>query len=74
MCLDLLDLWSLWKFLELIESDGEIGAWGLVDLLVAHHVKLLFQITAPTGWAVCILVGPTGRFCISTTLAIGILC
>ena len=38
---DLLDLWSLRKFLELVESNDEIGAWGLVDWLVAHHVKLL---------------------------------
>ena len=38
---DLLDLWSLRKFLELVESNSEIGAWGLLDRLVAHHVKLL---------------------------------
>jgi hypothetical protein len=31
----------LGKFLELVESNGEIGAWSLVDRLVAHHVKLL---------------------------------
>ena len=38
---DLLDLWSLGKFLELVESNSEIGAWGLVDRLVTHHIELL---------------------------------
>jgi hypothetical protein len=38
---DLLDLWSLRKFLELVETNGEIGTWGLVNRLVAHHVELL---------------------------------
>ena len=38
---DLLDLWSLRKFLELVKSNGGIGTWGLMDQLVAHHIKLL---------------------------------
>jgi hypothetical protein len=53
------------KFLELIESNGEIGTWGLLDQLVAHHVELLLQITAPAWWAMSILIGPVGHLCIS---------
>jgi hypothetical protein len=70
---DLLNLWCLRKFLELVESNGEIGAWGLVDWLIAHHVKFLLQITAPARWAMYILVAATGHLGISTTLAINVL-
>ena len=28
---DLLDLWSVREFVELVESDSEIGAWSLID-------------------------------------------
>ena len=60
------------KFLELIESNGEIGAWGLVDRLVAHHVELL-QITPMVRWAMSIHVAPMGHLCVSVMLAIGVL-
>jgi len=46
---DLLDLWSVREFVELIESDNEIGAWSLIDWLVANHVKCLFQIALMAG-------------------------
>ena len=46
---DLLDLWSVREFVELIESDNEIGAWSLIDWLVANHVKCLFQIALMQG-------------------------
>ena len=42
VCVDLLDLWSVREFVELIESDSEIGAWSMIDWLVANHVKCLF--------------------------------
>ena len=30
MHLDLLDFWSLWELLQLVENDSEIGAWHLL--------------------------------------------
>ena len=71
---DLLDLWSLEEFLELVESNDKIGAWSLVDRLVAHHVELLPQITPPTWWAVSIHVAHAGRLSILVTLGIGVRC
>jgi hypothetical protein len=59
------------KFLELVEGNDEISTWGLVDRLVAHHVKLLLKITVVVWWAMFIC--PAGRLCISVTLAIGVL-
>ena len=41
MCLDLLEFWSRWELLHLIENDDEIGAWRLLHRLIAHHVKLI---------------------------------
>jgi hypothetical protein len=70
---DLLDLWSLRKFLELVETNGEIGTCGLVNQLVTHHVDLLLQIMAPAWWVVSILVGPVGCLCISAMLVIDVL-
>ena len=40
--MDLLNLWSVREFVELIESDSEIGAWSLIDWLVTNHIKHLF--------------------------------
>ena len=40
--MDLLDLQSVREFVELVESNSEIGAWGLIDWLVANHVKCFF--------------------------------
>ena len=41
MCSNLLDLWSMGEFVELVESNGYIGTWSLVDWLVSHHAKCL---------------------------------
>jgi len=72
ICAQTFDLWSLRKFLELVESNGEISVWGLVDRLVAHHVELLLQITFAVWWAM--FIGPAGHLCVSAMLAIGVLC
>ena len=40
--MDLLDLWSVREFVELIGSDKEIGTSSLIDWLVTNHVKCLF--------------------------------
>jgi len=73
VCVDLLDLWSVRDFVELVESDSEIGAWSLIDWLVANHVKCLFQIALMAGQATTIFTGLRGCFCVSTMLAIGVL-
>ena len=73
MCSNHLDLWSVREFVELVESDSEIGAWSLIDWLVANHVKCLFQIVLMAGRATTILIGRLGYFCISAMLAIGVL-
>ena len=71
--MDLLDIWSVTKFVELIESDSKISAWSLIDWLIASHVKCLFQIVLMAGQAVTTFAGLRGHFCISATLAIGFL-
>ena len=71
--MDLLDLWSVREFVELIESDNKIGTWSLIDWLVANHVKCLFQIALMAGQATTIFTGLRGCFCVSTMLAIGVL-
>ena len=71
--MDLLDLWSVREFVELIESDNKIGTWSLIDWLVANHVKCLFQIALMVGRAMTIFTSLRGHFCISVMLAIGVL-
>ena len=72
--MDLLNLWSVREFVELIESDSKIGAWSLIDWLVANHVKCPFLVALMAGRAVTIFVGLRGCFCILATLAMGVLC
>ena len=37
--MDLLNLWSVREFVELVESDSKISTWSLIDWLVANHVN-----------------------------------
>ena len=74
MCSDLLDLWSVREFVELIESESEIGACCMIDGLVANHVKCLFQIALMARRAATIFARLRGRFCVLATLAISVLC
>jgi hypothetical protein len=61
------------ELFQLVENNGEIGAWCLLHRLVAHHVELLVEVTALAGWTVQIPVSRAIGFLILSTLAVGVL-
>lgn len=74
MCGDLFDFWSLQESSQLSESNREVGTWGLLHQLVAHHVKFLFEIATDTVWGIWIPIGRMSGFFIPAMLAVDVLC
>ena len=41
---DLGDLWCLWEPSELIGGHGQVGAWGLVDIMAVNTDKFIVEV------------------------------
>ena len=49
-CGDLSNLWCLWEPDELIGSHGQVGAWGLVDIMAVNMDKLVIEVALEWAW------------------------
>ena len=47
---DLGDFWRLWKPSELIGSHGQVGAWGLVDVVTVNTDKFVVEVALEWAW------------------------
>ena len=49
-CGDLGDLWRLLEPSELINDDGQVGAWGLVDIVAVDMDEFVVKVAAEWSW------------------------
>ena len=47
---DLGDLWHLLEPSELIGSHGQVGAWGLVDIVAVDTDEFIIEVAAKWAW------------------------
>ena len=49
-CGDLGDLWCLFEPSELIGGHGQVGAWGLVDIMAVDANEFVVEVAAEWAW------------------------
>ena len=49
-CGDLGDLWRLLELSELISGHGQVGAWGLVDIMAINMDKFVVEVALEWAW------------------------
>ena len=49
-CSDLGDLWHLLKSSELISGHGQVGSWGLVDIVAINMDEFIIEVAAEWAW------------------------
>ena len=49
-CDDLGDFWHLLELSELISGPGQVGAWGLVDIMVVDMDEFIIEVAVEWAW------------------------
>jgi len=49
-CSDFGDLWHLLELSELISSHGQVGAWGLGDIVAVDTDEFVVEVAAEWAW------------------------
>ena len=49
-CGDLGDLWRLFELSELISGHGQVGAWGLIDIMAINMDEFIVEVAAEWAW------------------------
>ena len=49
-CSDLSDIWHLFESSELVGDHGQVGAWGLVDIVAIDVVEFVVEVAVEWAW------------------------
>ena len=45
------DLWCLWELGKLVGGHGQVGTWGLVDVVAVNTEKFIIEVAVELAWS-----------------------